>query len=356
MSKNNNLNPVMFGENILKRVEKHWLQEALNLSARAEISSFINDKIQLREDSGFLRYLISNKTTVKNIRTAIGTIRSSMPVVIDRRPKAPKKITFNSTVYPKGMSEKLAFNASLAWRFIEALAMADFTEVKTKLMDLFTNCDRKNLSHWLSRTFEARYELWDKRYLAEPRHPLIWIDKVQLRHQGPYKDFRLYVAAGITFNGLSNLLGVYRSANQDDYLSWKNLFEDLRNHGLTDLPPVTGTLDSHALKGIKDTYENFSPIRPNQEEFKIIFSRIPIEHQKMAQQISQAIDGTKNLTKIDHYLSIFVKHYVLNDPQMVIDLFNPYRYFLRLKLFKSPPEIFTDLPSNDPEGYYITRQ
>jgi hypothetical protein len=334
MTKSIDINPVMFGETLLRKVELDWLQEALNLSAKAEVASFIREHINVYDKHGFFRFLATNKTRCKFVRTALGTVRGSIPAIQNRGHNETPRIEFRSRVFPSHVSVKTNYNASLAWRFLEGLAMGDFSDVKRHLMDVFYGCDRRRLSPWLSRTFTARRELWLKRSLADPLYPFIWIDKVQLRHKGPHKDFRLYLAAGLTINGVAKLLGVYRSANDNDYLSWYHLFEELKERGLNPLPPVTGVLDNHAIMGIRQSYGTFKPAMPDTEIVLTCLSRLPAAGQEYGRAICEAITRSKNPRRINHYVSLFVRQFAVSDPRVTIDLVNPERFLLRLNVLK----------------------
>jgi hypothetical protein len=160
-------------------------------------------------------------------------------------------------------------------------------------------------------------------------YPAIWIDKV-LRHQGLYKDFRLYVAAALNLQGNPKLLGICRSANDEDYVSWFNLFNDLKKKGLK-LAPVTGTLDHQAIMGIKNAYKEFSPVRPPEASLRKVMEYIPPERKEYAVTLCESIMDTKYTPKIDEYVALFTKHFALTDPRVVLNLLNPDRYLVKFK-------------------------
>jgi hypothetical protein len=325
----------MEGHDILRGVEKYWLQEALNLSVQAEVSSFIKDNIEVTDKHGFFRFVVTGKNLVKNVRTQIGTIKGIVPIVRDRDRHAMAKISFNSKVFPNRMVQKHNYDSSMAWRFIEGLAIKDFTGVRQQFLDVFSGCDKRRLSPYITQTFTAKLKLWEERSLAEPAHGVIWLDKIQLHHKGPFKDYRLYVAAGITPKGAVNLMGVKQSANENDYLSWTRLFKDLKNHGLNVLPPITGTLDSHAIKGIRGAYKNFGPVRPNAAHLEKILKKVPPKRWELAKIVIESIKRTKSLDKIDEAVSAFAKYFILENPQLVIEFFNPDRDLLWINPFKT---------------------
>jgi hypothetical protein len=316
------------GPVILRKIENEWLQNALNLSVLAEVASFIKEHIDLRDDQGFFRFVLTDKTRTKYVKTAVGIVRGSAPIVKNRAPTAFPLVEYKSKVFPKHMTTKLSYDASLAWRFIEGLATGDFADAKTHLMDVFTGCDKKRMSPCLSHTFMARYDKWRKRDLSSLAYPAIWLDKVQIRQRGPHKDLRLYVAAALTLSGSSKLLGVYRAS--DDSQGWSGLFNDLKERGLIHLPVVTGALCPLTIIALKAHYKQFKPSRPEKTVMKETLARIPRDRQEFAKTIFDSILQTKDPYMVDSYVALFVKNYFMSDPKVVLDFLDPDYYMARL--------------------------
>ncbi|MDR0622100.1 MAG: transposase [Deltaproteobacteria bacterium] len=317
--------PCMVGPNLLRKIELTWLQEALNLSVRAEAASFLRENIKQRTDSGLYRFVLTKKTRIQRVKTAVGTVRCSVPIINNRAPKALPLVEYKSKVLPNHMTTKLSYDASLAWRFIEGLATGDFADAKDHLMDVFTGCNKKRLSHWLSRTFMARYDKWLKRDLSRLSYHAIWLDKVQIRQRGPHKDLRLYVAAALTITGPCKLLGVYRAP--DDVLGWSGLIHDLKARGLPSMSVVTGALCPIAIIAILARYKNFKPSRPDKKLLRESLASIPRKRQELAKTIFDTILQTKDPYMVDSLVALFVQNYLISDPKVTFNLLDPV-YFL----------------------------
>jgi hypothetical protein len=329
MVKSIDLMPEMYGDNLLKWAELSWLQEMLSLAIQAESSCFLMENCKNTIFCSPLKRK-GRRTNRSSLMTAIGQVICGIPIIRLKDILTQRVKSFKSNIFQTCTGTRLAFNASLAWRFLEGMATGDFCEARQNLLQSIGRENNKRLASMITEKFQAKRLIWDRPGAIKPDHSIIWIDKVNLRRQGQSKNFRLYLAAGLRSKGKIELLAVQRSANVDDYISWKHLFEKLREKGYQNLPPVTGTVDCHALKGLKEVYPDYKQVRPSDDHIRTIFSLLPEKCRKAASVLSEDMIKSTTQMRFNLIAARFFKNFALTEPRLVIDFFNPGRTIIRL--------------------------
>jgi hypothetical protein len=194
-------------------------------------------------------------------------------------------------------------------------------------MDTFgRDVHRRRLSPWLTKAFRIKRDSWLTRDLSKADFPIFWVDKVDLGRQGPEANYRIFVVAALTVNGLTKLVSVQQSGNLDDHCSWRLMFDRLKSQGVEKLPPVTGVIERDVVKGIREAYPEFETVSPPEEHVRWILSRIPKQRYRVGRTICEAIIRTKSPRRYNQYVALFVKTFALTDPRLVIDFLNHERF------------------------------
>jgi hypothetical protein len=328
MPNNWDINPYMLGDTVLRNIEFEGLKELIHLSMKAEAVSFLKKNVKVHDDSGYFKYLASEKTKRKSVKTPFGDIKFSVPVIRNAPSAGKARPCFLSKVVSPYMVSRPRFNSSLSWRYLEGLATNDFGDLRRMALDVYWGCDKKRLGPVMTRVLEARRKKWAQRDLAFPKYPFIWVDSVSIRNFGPLRDCRLYVAAGVTPAGVSKLLGACRSATPDNAGAWGELFQELRALGLK-LSPVTGTISQAVIDGIRSAYPEFEPTRPDSKTVEAVMASLPRKFREQGTALLKLILESDNGAKTDKHVACFVKHFVPGNCRLAIDLLDPGRYVSR---------------------------
>jgi hypothetical protein len=336
MVKNIDYIPTMLGPNIVAKIEQGYLQELLNIAVRAEAQCFLYNHRNDYDNRGMNRYIDTGKVHTRYLKTDLGTIKGSVPEIKSRKVNILPMDQFNSAIFPARTKTKRIYNSALVWRYLEGLATGDFRDCRSHLFTVMKEIETKRLAPWLERHLQASFIGFNSRNLANCTYPINWIDRVQLRGAGLEKNSRLFVAVGITLSGIPKLLGLYRSANCEDYLSWHHLFEKLKGQGLTELPPVTGSTLRDAIKGLQLSFPNYSWPRPTNEHIMMISSRLPNQKSSDGLIIIEELLKCKNKEQFNFHAARLAKAFLLSEPRLMVDFFNPEKYLMRLKLRAYP--------------------
>jgi hypothetical protein len=322
--------PDSFGGDLLRQVETNYLREVINLSVKAEAIIFLKKNMKVYDDNGCLQYVASDKTRIKYVRTSLGVIGFSVPVVTSMSMAKAPGIGFHSKIIPSRMATKLGFNSLLSWKYLEGLATNDFTDFIGLALNVFSGCDKRRLSPVMGKVLEASCQKWARRDLSCPNFPFLWVDSVRLRRYGAYRDHRLYAVAGVSVCGVAKLMGVCRAPTPDDYLSWAALFSELKGKGLKELPPVTGALTTEVVKGIRAAYPKFKPPRPDSSAIERVSSQLPQQGREYGTTLLMSILRANTNAQIDERVASFVKNFAQTNTYLAIDLLSPLPYLKKL--------------------------
>src|SRR3954454_15046321 len=116
-------------------------------------------------------------------------------------------------------------------------------EVSPSLISSVTDAVLEEVKEWQSRPLE-------------PLYPILFLDAlmVKMRHEGRVENRAVYVAVGIDLDGLTDVLGLWTSANEGAKF-WLQVLTELRNRGVKDI--FIACVDG--LKGFPEAIESVFP-------------------------------------------------------------------------------------------------
>lgn len=229
----------ILGENgILKQLTKGILERCL----QGEMTHHLGYK--KHEQSGNKRCNSRNGSYKKTVTGDQGEI----PVKIPR----DRKGTFEPVILPKGQTRFAGFDDKIISLYARGMTTRDIqshleeiygVEVSPALISTVTDAVEEEVKAWQNRPLDAVY-------------PIVYMDalRVKVRHNGQIQNKAIYLAIGITMEGVKEVLGLWAADNEGAKF-WMQIVTELKNRGLKDI--FIACVDG--LKGFPEAIEAVYP-------------------------------------------------------------------------------------------------
>jgi putative transposase len=229
----------LIGENgLLKQLTKQLLERAM----AAEMTEHVGyDKHEaIGNNSGNSR----NGKSAKTIKGSFGT----MPLEVPR----DRNGTFEPQIIEKHQTRFTGFDENIISLYSRGMSAREIqqhieeiyhVEVSPALISSVTDAVLDEVKTWQNRQLEAVY-------------PIVYMDAIQfkVRDNGHVKSKAIYLAIGVTLDGLKEVLGLW-IAQTEGAKFWLQVVTELKNRGVTDI--FIACVDG--LKGFPEAIESVFP-------------------------------------------------------------------------------------------------
>ncbi|MBE7455137.1 MAG: IS256 family transposase [Planctomycetia bacterium] len=274
--------PEVSGQDVLTGILREGAQRLLAQAVEAEVAAYIDEHAGLRDDRGHRLVVRNGYKEERELQTGLGAVQVRQPRVHDRRfvgrrrvevhnlgkgdvsadPAGPASRSsrqrlmqdvdaegqvverFTSKILPPYLRRTRSIEELIPWLYLKGISTGDFSEALMALL----GPDAPGLSAStvvrLKESWQADYEAWSKRSLADKRYVYFWVDgihfNVRLGNGGEGPDEKrqcILIVMGATPEGRKELVAIqdgYRESEQ----SWRELLLDLKARGLTEAPKL----------------------------------------------------------------------------------------------------------------------
>ncbi|MDD2467501.1 MAG: IS256 family transposase [Desulfobulbus sp.] len=236
----NHLKPEeLIGENgLLKQLTKGLLERAL----QAEMTVHLG-----HEKNGNLATKGGNSRNGKSAKTIKGEF-GSLPIEVPR----DRDSSFAPVIIPKGQTRFAGFDDKIISLYARGMTTREIqghleeiygVEVSPTLISTVTDAVTNEVKIWQNRPLEALY-------------PIVYLDaiRVKVRDTGHVINKAVYLAIGITLDGVKEVLGMWVAENEGAKF-WLQVVTELRNRGVQDI--FIACVDG--LKGFPEAIETVFP-------------------------------------------------------------------------------------------------
>lgn len=236
----NHLKPEeLIGENgLLKQLTKGLLERAL----QAEMTVHLG-----HEKNGNLATKGGNSRNGKSAKTIKGEF-GSLPIEVPR----DRDSSFAPVIIPKSQTRFAGFDDKIISLYARGMTTREIqghleeiygVEVSPTLISTVTDAVTNEVKIWQNRPLEALY-------------PIVYLDaiRVKVRDTGHVINKAIYLAIGITLDGIKEVLGMWVAENEGAKF-WLQVVTELRNRGVQDI--FIACVDG--LKGFPEAIETVFP-------------------------------------------------------------------------------------------------
>lgn len=180
-------------------------------------------------------------------KTIVGE-QGEIPVNIPR----DRRGTFEPQIVPKGQTRFNEFDDKIISLYARGLTTRD---IQSHLEEIYGVEVSPALISNVTAAVEDEVKAWQNRAL-ESVYPIVYLDaiRVKVRHNGQIQNKAIYLAIGITMEGVKEVLGMW-AADTEGAKFWLQVVTELKNRGVKDI--FIACVDG--LKGFPEAIESVYP-------------------------------------------------------------------------------------------------
>lgn len=229
----------LIGENgLLKQLTKQLLERAM----QSEMTEHLGyDKhATAGKNSGNSR----NGRYKKVVKGEFGNLDVSVP--------RDRNATFEPVIIPKGVSRFTGFDDKIISMYARGMTTRD---IQGHLEEIYGVEVSPTLISQVTDAITDEVKLWQNRPLDEV-YPIVYLDavRVKVRHNGQVVNKAVYLAIGVTMDGIKDVLGMW-VAETEGAKFWLQVVTELKNRGVKDI--FIACVDG--LKGFPEAIEAVFP-------------------------------------------------------------------------------------------------
>jgi putative transposase len=229
----------LIGENgLLKQLTKGLLERAL----QAEMTVHLG-----HEKNGSLSNKGGNARNGKSAKTIKGEF-GSLPIEVPR----DRDSSFAPIILPKGQTRFSGFDDKIISLYARGMTTR---EIQGHLEEIYGVAVSPTLISTVTDAVTDEVKLWQNRPL-DALYPIVYLDaiRVKVRDTGHVHNKAVYLAIGISLDGVKEVLGMWVAENEGAKF-WLQIVTELRNRGVQDI--FIACVDG--LKGFPEAIEAVFP-------------------------------------------------------------------------------------------------
>jgi putative transposase len=229
----------LIGENgLLKQLTKGLLERAL----QAEMTVHLG-----HEKNGSLSNKGGNARNGKSAKTIKGEF-GSLPIEVPR----DRDSSFAPIILPKGQTRFSGFDDKIISLYARGMTTR---EIQGHLEEIYGVAVSPTLISMVTDAVTDEVKLWQNRPL-DALYPIVYLDaiRVKVRDTGHVHNKAVYLAIGISLDGVKEVLGMWVAENEGAKF-WLQIVTELRNRGVQDI--FIACVDG--LKGFPEAIEAVFP-------------------------------------------------------------------------------------------------
>jgi putative transposase len=229
----------LIGENgLLKQLTKALIERAMKTEMTAHLG------YEKHEPAGKKSGNSRNGKSKKTIKGEFGNMEIAVP--------RDRNSTFEPVIIPKGETRFTGFDDKIISMYARGMTTRD---IQGHLQELYGVEVSPTLISQVTDAVTEEITLWQNRPLEEV-YPIMYLDavRVKVRHNGTVINKAVYLAIGVTLEGLKDVLGMW-VAETEGAKFWLQVVTELKNRGVRDI--FIACVDG--LKGFPEAIEAVFP-------------------------------------------------------------------------------------------------
>ncbi len=229
----------LIGENgLLKQLTKRLLERAM----QAEITEHLG--YEKHEPAGKNSGNSRNGNYKKKVKGEFGNLDVCVP--------RDRNGSFEPVILPKGESRFTGFDDKIISMYARGMTTRD---IQGHLEEMYGVDVSPALISQVTEAVLEEVKLWQNRLLDDV-YPIMYLDaiRVKVRHNGQVINKAVYLAIGVTMDGVKEVLGMWTAENEGAKF-WLQVVTELKNRGVKDI--FIACVDG--LKGFPEAIEAVFP-------------------------------------------------------------------------------------------------
>lgn len=223
---------------LLKQLTKALLERALEAELTAHLGHEKHAPVATKGGN------VRNGKYAKTIKGEFG----KLPIEIPR----DRDATFEPVILPKGQTRFAGFDNRIISLYARGMTTR---EIQGHLEEIYGVEVSPTLISSVTDAIADEVKIWQNRPL-DPLYPIVYMDavRVKVRDNGHVSNKAVYLALGVTMDGIKEVLGMWVAENEGSKF-WLQVVTELKNRGVQDI--FIACVDG--LKGFPEAIEAVFP-------------------------------------------------------------------------------------------------
>lgn len=333
-------------EDTLTEVIRRGTKEILRYALEAEIEAFREQYVSLKAADGGPRLVRNGYLPERDVQTGIGPVPVRVPRLRDRGGEDGEAIRYQSSLLPPYLRRTRSVEQLLPWLYLKGISTGDFGSTLASLLGEDAPGLSSSTIVRLKQRWEAEYEAWSKRSLADKRYVYLWADGIHASVRMESEKQCLLVVMGALEDGTKELVALvdgYRESTE----GWLDLLRDLKRRGLASSPKLA--VGDGALgfwKALHQVYPGTVVQRCWVHKTANVLNKLPKRVQPQAKARLKEIWSAKTRKDANDAMQIFEEAYAARYPKSVTCLTKDRDELLAF--YDYPAEHWTHLRTTNP--------
>jgi putative transposase len=223
---------------LLKQLTKALLERALDAELTAHLGHEKHAPVATKGGN------VRNGKSSKTIKGEFG----KLPIEVPR----DRDATFEPVILPKGQTRFTGFDDKIISLYARGMTTR---EIQGHLEEIYGVEVSPTLISSVTDAITDEVKIWQNRPL-DPLYPIVYMDavRVKVRDNGHVSNKAVYLALGVTMDGIKEVLGMWVAENEGAKF-WLQVVTELKNRGVQDI--FIACVDG--LKGFPEAIEAVFP-------------------------------------------------------------------------------------------------
>jgi putative transposase len=216
----------------LDELAREGARRMLAAALEAEVDDYLTAHVGERDEAGRRLVVRNGHARQREVATVAGSIPVRAPRVDDRRidPVNGERMRFRSVILPPWCRKSPKVAEVLPLLYLHGLSTGDFVPALEAFFGSAAGLSAAAVGRLLA-AWQADYELFCRRDLADRDYVYVWADGVHFRVRLEQARLCCLVIVGVRADGTKELVAV-ADGERESTESWAELLRDLRRRGM----------------------------------------------------------------------------------------------------------------------------
>lgn len=298
----------------LSEILRRGAQQLLAQAIEAEVAEWIDEHQHLRDASGRRQVVRNGYLPERKLVTPVGEVAIEQPRVHDRRGNGDHE-RFSSKLLPPYLRKTKSIEELIPYLYLKGISTGDFQEALSALLG--PECPGLSATTIvrLKSVWEAEYQQWSSRSLAEKEYVYVWADGIHTNIRLEEDRQCILVLMGATKDGKKELVAM-TDGHRESAQSWSELLLDVKRRGLTVDPKLA--IGDGALgfwKAIAEVFPSTKEQRCWVHKTANVLDKLPKNKQPKAKSLIHEIWMSETKAEATQAFDAFLEDYQAKYPK-----------------------------------------
>jgi putative transposase len=298
----------------LSEILRRGAQQLLAQAIEAEVAEWIDEHQHLRDASGRRQVVRNGRLPERKLVTPVGEVAVQQPRVHDRRAEEERE-KFSSKLLPPYLRKTKSIEELIPYLYLKGISTGDFQEALSALLGPECPGLSPTTIVRLKSVWEAEYQQWSSRSLAEKEYVYVWADGIHTNIRLEEDRQCILVLMGATKDGKKELVAM-TDGHRESAQSWSELLLDVKRRGLTVDPKLA--IGDGALgfwKAVAEVFPSTKEQRCWVHKTANVLDKLPKNKQPKAKSLIHEIWMSETKAEATQAFDAFLEDYQAKYPK-----------------------------------------